>query len=55
MNEIDKKAFEEWHRENISNSPTLNDLIERAWHDFCDDGNGIGGKRAIEFMRGKNK
>lgn len=25
------------------------------WHDFYEDGNGIGGKRAIEFIRGKNK
>lgn len=117
MNDKDMQAFDKWHDENITNPPTLNELINRAWigaceykqkeidellkqlkhehdlykkhlkiyedenaklrecvefyadaknwegreidgddwHDFYEDGNGIGGKRAIEFIRSKNK
>lgn len=34
MNE--KESFDKWHFENISNPPTLNDLIEKAWKAACE-------------------
>ena len=36
MNDKDKESFNKWHYQNISNPPTLNDLIQKAWSDACE-------------------
>lgn len=36
MKNEDKEAFDKWHYENISNPPTINDLISKAWSDACE-------------------
>lgn len=35
MKNEDREAFDKWHYENISNPPTINDLITKAWSDAC--------------------